>query len=252
MKFLKVLISLIPLKHLRKRLRTKYYPKVELTIDIKANTRCLVVAPHPDDETLSCGGLMIKYPSNFDCLCMASAGVKTPSIEAEARADLRIKEFHQVMDAIGIKNRWIFKTFGIPPMNEQIEAYFKEYCNVISPQDYDYIFLPHPQDNHAEHKYITNALFKKILKKKGFHPETKIVFYEVWAPIMFPNHYEDISEIITKKSEVLNLYKSQWVKYNLIPRVLGLNAFRGFWADNADYAEAYRIVSINKYLLGKE
>lgn len=246
----KLLINLIPFKKIRRQLRNKYYPKIrDFTMD--EVERCLMVAPHPDDETLAAGGLMLKYPNKFDCICMASAGVKTPTISAEDRADLRIKEFSQVMDAIGIKNRWIYKTFGVPPMNDQIEKYFTDYCTVLDTKQYDCFFLPHPKDNHPEHQYITNNLFKRILKRNGYKTTAKVVFYEVWAPLSEPNYFEDISKVAESKKNILKLYSSQWIKYNLIPRILGLNAYRGFWADNKEYGEAYSVCSIHSYLLEK-
>lgn len=246
----KFLISLIPIKKIRRRLKERYFSSNK-EFSLSGVKKCLMVAPHPDDETLAAGGLMIKYADKFDCICMASAGVKTPDIGAEDRADLRIKEFYQVMDTIGIKNRWIFKTFGIPPMCDQIENYFTEYCKVLDTKQYDCIFLPHPKDNHVEHQYITNYLFKRILKQKGFNPNVKIVFYEVWRPLDNPNYYEDISDVVEEKKKILELYVSQWVKYNLIPRIIGLNSYRGFWANNAPYAESFEVITMQKYLAGK-
>lgn len=246
----KLLINLIPFKKIRRQLRNKYYPKIrDFTMD--EVERCLMVAPHPDDETLAAGGLMLKYPNKFDCICMASAGVKTPTISAEDRADLRIKEFSQVMDAIGIKNRWIYKTFGVPPMNDQIEKYFTDYCTVLDTKQYDCFFLPHPKDNHPEHQYITNNLFKRILKRNGYKTTAKVVFYEVWTPLSEPNYFEDISRVATKKTDAIKLYYSQngWIKYP--ERIEGLNKYRGMLANNVPYAEAFRIIPIVKYLKGK-
>lgn len=253
MKILKLLINLIPNRKIRHDLVNKYFPKntglVQFIVD--KNTKCLMVCPHPDDEMLGCGGTFIKYSDYFDCICMASSGVKTESIDAESRANLRIEEFNKVMQALNIKNHWIFKTFGVPPMINQIENLFKEYCSVLDTKKYDYIFLPHPKDNHEEHNFITNDLFKRILKKNGYKKDLKIVFYEVWSPILNPNYFEDISSVVYKKQDILNLYQSQWVKYNLIPRIIGLNQYRGVNANNADYAEAFKVITVTKFLRRK-
>lgn len=253
MKILKLLINLIPNRKIRHNLVNKYFPKntelVQFIVD--KNTKCLMVCPHPDDEMLGCGGTLIKYSDYFDCICMASSGVKTESIDAESRANLRIEEFNKVMQTLNIKNYWIFKTFGVPPMINQIENLFKEYCSVLDTKKYDYIFLPHPKDNHVEHNFITNDLFKRILKKNGYKKDLKIVFYEVWSPILNPNYFEDISSVVYKKQDILNLYQSQWVKYNLIPRIIGLNQYRGVNANNADYAEAFKVITVTEFLRRK-
>lgn len=243
----KTLIKLLPCSSWRENLLDKYCPKKE-EFSFESIKHALMVAPHPDDEMLGAGGVLLKYADKFDCICIASAGVQTPNITAEARADIRIKEFQQVMDAIGIKNRWIFKTFGVPPMNDQIEKYFDDYCKVLDTKKYDCIFLPHPKDNHSEHQYITNKLFKRILKRKGYNPKAKIVFYEVWAPIMIPNYFEDISDVFFKKQKCLEMYASQngWINYP--DRIEGLNKYRGMIFNNVAYAEAYRVCAIKKYL----
>lgn len=243
----KWVIELIPIRSIRRKLKAKYFPKIDFEKYLKSG-RCLMICPHPDDEMIGAGGVLIKYAENFDCLCMASAGVKTSEIDAEPRADLRIQEFHTVMDKIGIKKRWIFKTFGVPPMIDQIKSYFDDYCKTINTQDYDYIFLPHPKDNHDEHRYITNDLFKKILKKVGYKRTCEIVFYEVWTPIQKVSHYVDITDVSQQKFKTIELYASQNKYVNYPDRIEGLNKYRGMLAGNVGYAEAFKIVPVEKYL----
>jgi len=244
------LINLIPVAKYRKQLLHKYYPETIPGFRVNKNTRMLMVCPHPDDEMLGAGGMMIKNAKHFDCICMASAGVKTPQIDAEPRADLRIKEFNAVMDAVGIKNRWIFKTFGVPPMFDQIEKHFADYCKVLDLKKYDYIFLPNPKDGHPEHLFITNKLFKKIMRHNGYNRDTQIIFYEVWRTISIPDFFYDISDVAQKKFEIIGLYKSQngWINYPF--RIEGLNRYRGMQNNNTDYAEAFQITSVKKYLRG--
>ena len=245
----KWLINFIPNKKLRHKLRKYYFRHIDLSIE--SDTRCLLIAPHPDDEMLGMGGMLIKYTKNFDVCCVSSSGVAYGDIQAEERADIRIVEFNIVMDMLGVQNRWIFKTFGKPPFIDQINEMFQDYCAVLDILRYDYIFLPNPYDEHIEHKYITNVLAKEIIRRKGYNKDTIIGFYEVWSPLKSPNYYEDISQVVSVKKQALKLYKSQWVKYNLIPRILGLNIYRRCMANNVNYAEAFRLIPITRYLKGK-
>lgn len=179
-------------------------------LEINEATKCLMVCPHPDDEILGAGALMIKYSNNFDCLCMASSGVDIDLVIAEQKAEKRINDFYKVMDYIGVKNKWIFKTYGIGMMYEQLDSHFQNYCSVLDLEKYDYIFLPHPKDKHKEHKYITNNLFKKIIKAKKYNVNTKIVFYEVWSDIKNPNVFFDTENggILYSKHSIKNVQKS--------------------------------------------
>ena len=241
-------------------------------LDIKKDTKCLLVAPHPDDDTIGIGGLLIKYAKNFDCICIGSSGVEleTQHISPKQRSEMRIKEFREVMDYIGVRNYWIFETYGIPRFDSQMESHFDEYCDVLKDlKKYDYIFLPHPVDGHHEHRFITNKLFKRIVKKVGYNPNTKIVFYEVWADIEKPNMFFDISKdgvlyfgkqktakqqnnskvkiqendsLLNRKINVTtNFYKSQW-DYDDITAVPAIKR------QLATKQERYRVISVCKYM----
>ena len=44
------------------------------------------------------------------------------------------------------------------------------------------------------------------------------------------------------------MYKSQWVYHELINRMMGLNSYHGIHANDADYAEAFYLMPIKKYI----
>ena len=233
---------------MKKILRLIKGKKKPVSLEISKSTRCLIVAPHPDDEIIGCGGFMAKYAQNCDVFCLNSSGLAYKNITAEERADMRIKEFHHVMDTLKIKNRWIFKIFGVPPFTKQIKDLMQTYLSFLHLKQYDYIFLPHSDDGHKEHRFITNNIFKKMLRKQGCKKDLKIVFYEVWRPLFKPNYYLDISDVTKQKAKLISLYKSQLVGIDYVNKTLGLNCYRGGFANNIDYAEAYRIVPVRRYL----
>lgn len=244
-------ILMIPIGKIKHKLMEKYLPD-EKSVVMKPETKCLVVGPHPDDETIGCGGIMLKYPKNFDCIVMAASGMKYKNIDAEKRADIRIKEFNSVMAKIGIKNHWIFKTFGVPPMCKQIKRLLSEYLSVLNTEQYDYIFLPHPNDNHKEHRYITNTIMKKILRQNGYKKTLKICYYGVWTPLMGATHFEDIESVQDKKYKLLDMYKSQNVVVYYPDMAAGLNQYYGGLSHaHMKHAEAFKVVSVGQYLHGK-
>lgn len=215
---------------------------------IKKNSRCLIVAPHPDDECIGCGGIISKYPENIDILIINSSGVARGKkhLSAEKMADIRIKEFNQCMNKAKIKNRWIFRIFGTPPMFEDIEKHFEEYLKNIDFKKYDRIFMPHVSDGHKEHRYVSACLLPRLLQKSGFKKSALAVFYEVWSTIDAPNYFEDISSVVKNKAKLLSVYKSQGGD-NYAKRILGLNQYRGL-TSKYEYAEAFNIVPINEYM----
>lgn len=64
----------------------------------------------------------------------------------------------------------------------------------------------------------------------------------------FGRRYVEVSDVAGEKRRILELYKSQWVREGLIPRMMGLNAYRGCRVDHAAFAEALDLISIEKYL----
>lgn len=237
--------KLIPFKNLRHKLRDRYSPR-EIKID--KSTRCLVVAPHPDDEMIGVGGLMSLYPKNFDVVVMGASGTDYKDRKAHDHAKTRTLEYNNVMAHLGIKNHWIYQTYGLNGI-EQMKAMFKDYIQDLKTRNYDYIFLPVPHDRHQDHNYITNKLFKRILRKNGYKKDLKIVFYEVWSLIPNPNVFVDISSVIDKKVKTLRLYKSAHVLFKYADITKGLNRYRGSQANlPMGFAEAFYIDSVYNYI----
>lgn len=69
--------------------------------------------------------------------------------------------------------------------------------------------------------------------------------------IVGSKRFEDISEVAAKKIICVEKYASQkcWIKYP--DRIEGLNKYREMLYSNVAYAEAFRIVSSQKYIKGK-
>jgi LmbE family N-acetylglucosaminyl deacetylase len=245
MKISQLIIKLIPFRKLRHKLRDRYFPR---KIEITAKTKCLFVAPHPDDEMIGGGGVMCKYPENFAVVVMGSSGTDYKERRAADHAKIRTAEFANVMDALGIKNRWIFQTIGARGI-EQMNAHFNEYLKALKTADYDYIFLPVPHDRHRDHAHITNKLFKRILRKNGYKKDLKICFYEVWSLIPNPNVFVDTTEVIERKTKILCLYKSAHVLFQYADISRGLNRYRGTQNNSPfGYAEAFHVDSVHNYL----
>ncbi|MDR0646257.1 MAG: PIG-L family deacetylase [Elusimicrobiota bacterium] len=128
---------------------------------IKPDSRVLIIAPHPDDETIGCGGIMAKYAKSCDCLCVNSSGFKCESDtkSCEEIVNERIIEFNKVMDYFGIRRRWIFKIFGKPPHFDKIMAKEQKYLSTVNFREYTHIFVPDRLDGHREHQFLTKSLF---------------------------------------------------------------------------------------------
>ena len=248
------MIKLFKKPNLRNQMMAKLYP-IEHSSLIKPEYKLLIVAPHPDDEAIGCGGVIAKYPNQIDILCVNSSGVKydwNKETEEEI-AQIRCDEFYNVSKKAGINKSYIAKIWGIPPMFKQIKSNFNNYLSQFNFSDYDIIFIPHKYDGHREHRFVSNCLIKKLLKKSGYKKTLKIARYEVWEALNNPNYYEDITDFISQKEELINAYESR-KKANYAKRILGLNYYRALipFDSPEKYAEAFYIQEIKDYLKEKD
>lgn len=194
---------------------------------IKDTDKCLILAPHADDESIGCGGFLLKYSRNCSVIVLTD-GSKCGYKNKDEIIKIRQYEFKSAMEFIGVKNY-----MNLLIEDKKLKFNLKQ-LNRIKFSDYDYIFVPNKYENHIDHCCIFNKV-KNLLK---FSPKTKIVCYEVWTPISKPNLFLDITDIADKKIELISLYKSQTKNRNYAKRIISLNYYRGM-KDYVEYVEGY-------------
>lgn len=199
-------------------------------LELKANEKCLIIAPHADDESIGCGGLLLKYPDNCDVVILTD-GCKGGHGEENEIVAKRLSELENAMRYADIKN---YKNLMIP---DRQARYNTHKLNQLNLDKYDYVFIPNRYEFHADHSF----LYKKLKNLLRFAKKTKIICYEVWSPIPNPDLYLDISDIVDKKAELISNYESQTQFNDYAGRSISLNNYRGL-RSGLQYAEAYEIV----------
>jgi len=217
--------------------------------------RILVIAPHPDDETLGCGGSLLKHKANGDSLSWLIA---TRGHEPQWSAELlerKEQEIAKVSAAYGFENtfRLNFPTIKLDtiPLDEIIVAI----RDAVTDSKPDVVYLNHFGDVHSDHRVVFEATMS-VLKPfySGKHGVKKILSYEVLsstdaAPLnparaFVPNVFSDVTDFWEKKLEIMALYESELQEYPL-PRALdslrALGRVRGATI-GAEFAEAFMLV----------
>lgn len=217
---------------------------------ITISDKILIIAPHPDDDCIGCGGILCKYKAQADVMVINSSGVKYPWDEcsAEQIADIRIAEFYNAMDFIGIKHKFIWKIYGDPPHFDKIIKNIPSYMETVDFSQYTHIFIPDLDDYHREHQFVSKYLLPFILKKVKYRKDMKICYYSVWNTVTNPNYFEDITDYIDQKQQAILLYKSRTKNSdNYAMRVIALNYYYGLLC-NVKYSEAFRVEFVKDYL----
>lgn len=180
--------------------------------------KVLIIAPHPDDEVLGCGGVIKKHSNNGDevCLCIATQAY-TPDWTQEF-IDNRKKEIISAGEVLGIKETISLdlptvKLDTIP--QKRINDLIAETIDKIKPE---IIYLPFDGDINKDHKIIFNASMLALRSRFGSLVK-KILCYEVlseteWGDVPFvPNLYVDITDVLEDKLKAMTCYKSEVKDY---------------------------------------
>ncbi len=216
--------------------------------------KVLVIAVHPDDETLGCGGTLCKHKDNGDEIHWLIA---TDIKESEGYSVSRIKKRDDEILKVGSLfsfdsiNKLGLTTTKVDEcsMSELISK-ISSAINLIKP---NIIYLPFKSDVHSDHKYIFDAVYS-CTKSFRYPFIKKIYMMETLSETEFslstkedsfvPNVFVDISEYMDKKIEIMNTYESEMGEHPF-PRsernIRALATFRGATAD-CDYAESFMLL----------
>ncbi len=214
----------------------------------------LVIAPHQDDETIGCGGLIARAVSSghkviVQHIFKGNSGIAgTPRGAPRTRND-EVAKAARILGFTTLEN-FNFTDRSYPGQGsiiERLAACFAEYAPGI-------VLCPHGQDSDKEHELV-HACCKEALwlsQTKGYLPkgkyndqETLLLFYEVWSPISAPAFYLDITAHIEKKKAAIAVFQSQLTGCDWVAGAAGLNAYRGNTLQGYGYCEAFGMHKCN-------
>jgi LmbE family N-acetylglucosaminyl deacetylase len=184
--------------------------------------KILVIAPHPDDEVLGCGGTIAKYKKSGDevYLCIATRAYRPDWSEEFLRN--RPKEIEKSNKILGITKTYFLdyptaKLDTIP--QKELNDSISEIVKKIKPE---IVYAPYEGDLSKEHRLIFEAVIVATRPKLGSSVK-KLLIYETlseteWGraftkKMFIPNVYVDISDTLKEKLEAMKAYKSELKKY---------------------------------------
>lgn len=216
-----------------------------------SSRRILVIAPHPDDEVLGCGGTVRKHVSRGDevFLCIGTKAY-TPDWSEDFIKE-RVHEIERANKILGIK-----KTFFLDFPSVKIDTIPQKEVNdalskVVKEVKPEILYIPHGGDLNQDHRLLFAAA---LVAARPFPnaPVKQIFSYEALSETEWgneltpfvPNAFVDITNEIEVKKEAMNAYKSELKEF---PHPRSLKAIevlaqkRGSEA-GMEYAEAFMIV----------
>ena len=204
--------------------------------------KVLILAPHPDDETLGCGGTIALYTSiNVEVrIVVISNGQGIDGIDKDVDVtSVRRKEAEGAASILGAKDI-VFLGFPSRKLELHKNEIKDKLVRIIKNFEADIVFAPSPVDFHQDHITVADIAF---WLKKRFLP-LKVAFYEIYNTVRH-NFLVDITDVMHIKEKAILNYK-----YSLLSRpeqflhaIKGLNIYRSFYTGDYRYYEAYWTIS---------
>jgi LmbE family N-acetylglucosaminyl deacetylase len=213
---------------------------VPFSASAPAGDRVVVLAPHPDDETLGCGGslkILSKAGKRIKVVFLTK-GEKAESdiIDREGYASSREKEALRAMKVLGISD-YEFLRFPDRELYAHIGHAAEKVFAIVEGFSPDIIYSPSIIELNPDHRAAADIA---VSLQKRYH--TGIVFYEITAPVR-PNMLVDITGVFGYKKKAIRVYKSQLKITDYLSLISSLNIYRTFTLGGKKrYAEAFLMV----------
>ena len=125
-------------------------------IEIKDTDKCLILAPHADDESLGCGGFLIKHHKNCSVIILTD-GSKCRYKNKKEIIDIRLAELKSAMEFLQVNS---YKNLLIE--DKKLKSNLEK-LNTLNLCDYDYVFVPNRLEDHIDH----SCIFDKVKSRKS-------------------------------------------------------------------------------------
>lgn len=206
-------------------------------LDLTVARKVLVFVPHPDDETLGCGGTLARLAQ----LCPVKVVLVTDGSGAgglpDGAREVRQAEFVRALARLGVSDSLqLNQPDGAFEANPALTHKVQQLLHDYQP---DWVFLPSPLDYHRDHVRI--AAFLEPLCRRAASVE-QLLFYEVWAPVP-ATHVVDITEHVATKRQALAEHVTAMACGDYQRAVEGLNNYRGLYLGKGRVAEAFWVES---------
>jgi LmbE family N-acetylglucosaminyl deacetylase len=182
------------------------------------NKSILVIAAHPDDEVLGCGGTIARHLNDGDEIHVVfmSDGVASRIHANNEEVNERKQAAINASNILRVKNKPIF--LGLPDNRMDTLALLdivqslEEIINEIKPE---VIYTHHVGDLNIDHKVTHQAVMTACRPQPEFCVR-EIYSFEVlssteWSTnnLFFPNYFVDISDTLELKISAIKAYNSE-------------------------------------------
>ena len=208
--------------------------------------RLLVLAPHPDDEVIGCGGVVAQHLNGGSSVRVVvatdggQAGIPATREEESRKALSVLGSQSSGLDFLGYPDREL--AAHRDELSQRLAAILREYRP-------DLILLASPIEFHPDHLALATTFCELIQRDDTLFADlaiAKVAFYEVGQPLR-PNAIVDITLVAEAKYAAIAAHASQLAYRDYVAYARGLNAYRAMTMPaEVKFAEAYFVVKLTE------
>jgi LmbE family N-acetylglucosaminyl deacetylase len=205
-----------------------WWPK---RLEFPVARRLLAISPHPDDETIGCGGLLLAHAGKAEIWIVNvyngdGGGAledgpwhDNPVYKARLVATRR-RELDEVAAVLQVKQ---VIRLGVNDFNGALgDTEVLALRRVLRDFAPEVVLLPWLLDKHPHHQ-ATNLFFSEAAQDL----DVLVLAYEIWG-LLSPNAFFDITDVLERKLQLIALHASQVRTVDYIGYAEGLARVRAF------------------------
>ena len=209
-----------------------------------ASKKIMVISVHPDDETIGCGGTILKHVNGGDevAVTFVTDGNSTQK-----------KLIDGIVSAYGMNDHFRLQLDEISLERQPLSDIIGEIANVFRIFQPNVVYLPNRSDVHSDHRrtfeacqaclksfrfpFIDRALMAEVISETDFAPALP-------ENVFMPNVFVDISKFFDRKIEIMKMFEAELLEDPYTRSLSAMEAYNRYRGSliNARYAEAFSLL----------
>ncbi len=207
-----------------------------MKLELPRDKNVLFFSPHPDDEVIGAGALLIRLVEQGNTIKM----VYLTSGSDKEMVDQREREAEKVCAALGASHLFLRLD-----RSKGTEEGIRKLMGIIRENHPEIVLIPWEEDPHPTHRF-SNELARESLNRT-LHTGA-ILYYSIWTPLGRPDFFFSFGTgLMKKKQELMRMYSSQLERNAFDDAIEGLDRYHGViypelssdWQDRGRVGEGY-------------
>jgi N-acetylglucosamine malate deacetylase 1 len=199
--------------------------------------RVVIVAPHPDDESIGCGGTIAAHVAAGDdvtVVFLSSGEAGHPTLPREEFRPIREREAAAAAAVLGVRDLrfWRLPDGAIRSSAAAVSRMADELRGAET------VYVTNPREMHVDHRAAARLVRAAVAQLDS---PPRVLAYEVWTPLTEMSEIVDIGAHIATKLAAIREHRSQCELVDFAAAAEGLARYRGemFSWPEGDYAEVF-------------